>query len=72
MLYYFTVDYCTIHSLEKCCNCLTVIHAAQLYRCDMQAEERHISAKVRDLEQICRLLTNILIINQIHAKILVL
>ena len=58
ILYYFTGVYCTLHTLEKCFSWLNVLHTAQRYKCKMQAEVRHISANIKTLEQICKLLNN--------------
>ena len=47
ILYYFTGVYCTLHTLEKCFSCLNVLHTAQRYKCERQAEVRHISANIK-------------------------
>jgi len=47
ILYYFTGVNCTVHTLEKCFSYLNVLHTAQRYICDRQAEVRHISENIK-------------------------
>ena len=47
ILYYFTGVYCTLHTLEKCFSCLNVLHTAQRYKRERQAEVQHISANIK-------------------------
>ena len=58
ILYYFTGAYSKYHTLEKNFSCINILHTAQRYKCEMQADVRHISANIKRPKKICKLLTN--------------